>query len=63
MQYLFIALLAFLVPDENIYNDSVTLQGIDIVSSLKESTADKEKPYSSTIISRKQIEERHITSL
>jgi outer membrane receptor protein involved in Fe transport len=63
MQYLFIALLAFLVPDESIYNDSITLQGIDIVSSLKESTADKEKPYSSTIISRKQIEERHITSL
>ena len=63
MQYLFIALLAFLVHDESIYNDSITLQGIDIVSSLKESTADKEKPYSSTIISRKQIEERHITSL
>ena len=63
MQYLFIALLAFLIPDEELYNDSITLQGIDIVSSLKENTAGKEKPYSSTVIGRKEIEERHITSL
>ncbi|MBQ4038955.1 MAG: TonB-dependent receptor [Bacteroidaceae bacterium] len=63
MQYIFIALLAFLIPDKELYSDSVTLQGIDIVSSLKSDFADKEKPYSSTGIGRKEIEERHITSL
>ncbi len=63
MQYIFIALLTLLIPDKEIYSDSITLQGIDIVSSLKSNFADEEKPYSSTTIGRKEIEERHITSL
>ena len=51
------------MPDEGAYSDSITLQGIDIVSSLKDNTVGSEKPYSSTSIGRKEIEQRHITSL
>lgn len=63
MQYLIIILLAFFAPTKEEYGDSVTLQGIDIVASVKQGDENKGNARSSSKFSRTAIENRHITSL
>lgn len=51
------------MPGGEEYGDSVTLQGIDIVASLKSDDEKSEKSFSSTIFERTDIENRHISSV
>ena len=63
MQYLIILLLTFFAPTKEEYGDSVTLQGIDVVASIKQENDNKGSARSSSKFSRTTIENRHITSL
>ncbi|MBQ5662941.1 MAG: TonB-dependent receptor [Bacteroidaceae bacterium] len=63
MQYLIIILLTFLSPTKEEYGDSVTLQGIDVVASIKQEDDSKGGDRSSSKFSRTTIENRHISSL
>ena len=63
MQYLIITLLTLLSPTREEYGDSVTLQGIEIVASIKQEDDNKGNARSSSRFSRTTIENRHITSL
>ena len=51
------------MPGGEEYGDSVTLQGIDIVASLKSDDEKSKKSFSSTIFDRTDIENRHISSV
>lgn len=57
----FISILAFPVSGADIA-DSITLQSVDIVSSIK-SPYNENGSYSSTTIERKKLEQRHIVSI
>ena len=63
MQYLIITLLTLFSPTIEEYGDSVTLQGIDIVASIKQDDDSKSHARSSSLFTRTTIENRHITSL
>ncbi len=63
MQYLTILLLTLLSPVKEEFGDSVTLQGIDIVASIKQDDDSKNNARSASKFSRTTIENRHITSL
>lgn len=62
MNILYLFLLLFVSPVvENV--DTVLLQGVDIVSSMKIGDDETANPYSHTTVRRVQIENRHINSL
>ena len=63
MQYLIITLLTLFSPVKEEFGDSVTLQGIDIVASIKQDDNSKNNTSSSSHFSRTTLENRHITSL
>lgn len=63
MQYLIITLLTLFSPVKEEFGDSVTLQGIDIVASIKQDDNSKNNTRSSSRFSRTTLENRHITSL
>ena len=62
MQYLIVTLLALFASDTKVVNDSVMLKEIDIVASIKQIDTNN-KPYSSNVFERKEIENRHFFSL
>ena len=63
VQYLIITLLTLFSPVKEEFGDSVTLQGIDIVASIKQDDNSKNNTRSSSRFSRTTLENRHITSL
>lgn len=66
MQYLIIILLSIFTPvkeEKEEYGDSVTLQGIDVVASIKQTDDSKSNARSSSKFVRTTIENRHIASL
>jgi len=63
VQYLIILLFTFFAPTKEEYGDSVTLQGIDVVASIKQESGSTGSTRSSSRFSRTAIENRHITSL
>ena len=62
MKFLFAIMMLFAMPEEEKV-DSVLLQAVDIVSSVKISDDEAEGMYSTTSLRRAELENRHISSV